>query len=186
MALFELLLLPLVGFAFTRLALLGRPRPAPGWTELVAPGVASWLCGVQGLLFRRQPDYMVAYTVEARGQATAFYVLWLLLAVGVSYWASVRTRSGLRPRLGAAAFAGLASVGALGAVVLWPRLLLIGSTIELQQGLGRPLTAQPTARFLIGVTVIASALPLAGTALLLALDAFRASHRLSVSTAATD
>ena len=174
MAAFELPLVALLSVILARLAVLGRSRGAPGWTGLFAPGAVAWIAGAHGLLFRRQPDYMVAYLFEAREVAWLAYSAWCVAALSLagvfSIWAR---RAGRSARWDLLLVIAAASVVGLLALPLRGRLGLIGSTLEFRQGVARPLGFEPAVRALLVLTAMGSFIPVAGAGLLVAADGIR-------------
>ena len=126
MAAFELPLVALLSTILTWLASFGRGREPPAWVGLWGPGAVAWIAGVQGLLFRRHPDYMVAYLVEAREASLVAYLLWCVAALGLasgfSSWTLRAARS--RPRdLAGLVFGRGPAHWPLGAIPLLSRLV---------------------------------------------------------------
>jgi hypothetical protein len=178
MAAFELPLVALLSVILARLAVLGRSREPPSWTGLFAPGAIAWIAGTQGLLFRRQPDYMVAYLVEARQAAWLAYLAWCAAALGLAWVFSVwAQRAGQFTRWDLPLVIAVAALVGLLAIPLWGRLGLIGSTLELRQGVVRPLAFEPAVRALVVLTAMGSFIPVAGAALLVAADGVRSALR---------
>jgi hypothetical protein len=178
MAAFELPLVALLSTVLTWLALLGRGREPLGWTGLLGPGAVAWIVGVQGLLFRRQPDYMVAYLVEARETAWIAYLLWCLAALGVAAGFSSWTQRAARSRSRDLALVlGIALLTGLLAIPLLTRLDLIGSTFEFREGVARPLSFEPAVGTLVTLTEIGSFLPVLGAGLLVVVDGIRLRRR---------
>ncbi len=175
MGIVELSLALLLGALLGTLAMAGRPAPLPAWSEVFAPGVMGWLCGVQGILFQRQADYMLAYLANGRLHPVLWYCAWALACVLLTLVGSRMVqgvRRGFPAARGKVAWAGgvlLAGCGAL----LWPRLSIFGSTLEFVVGLGRPLSTQPAAGMLLTLTLLGSAIPVMGAIGLVALDSRR-------------
>jgi hypothetical protein len=178
MAAFELPLVALLSTVLTWLALLGRGRKPPGWTGLLGPGAVAWIVGVQGLLFRRHPDYMVAYLVEAREASWIAYLLWCVAALGLALgFSSWTQRAALSQRRGLLLVLGVALLTGLLAIPLLTRLDLIGSTFEFREGVARPLSFEPAVGALVTLTEIGSFLPVLGAGLLVAVDGIRSGRR---------
>jgi hypothetical protein len=178
MAAFELPLVALLSASLALLPALGRRRHPPNWTILFGVGAIAWLVGAQGLLFRRYPDYMVAYLFEARGDSSILYLVWCAAMLGIAWIFTRLIERALRgdsPRLGAI-FLVAGAIGML-AAPLAARLRLIGSTLEFREGLTRPLSFEPAARMLLMLTIIGSFLPMAGASLLMIADGLRARAR---------
>jgi hypothetical protein len=171
MAAFELPLVALLSTVLTRLTLLGRREGPPAWTEIFACGAVAWIVGTQGLLFRRQPDYMVAYLFEARGASGAVYVAWCAAALGLAWGFSIWAR-GARPRDLGLVFGAALGIGLL-ALPMAGRLHFVGSTFEFREGVPRPLDYEPTVQTLLTLTSIASFVPVLGAALAVAADGLR-------------
>jgi hypothetical protein len=178
MAACELPLVALLSVILARLALLGRSRGPPSWTALFAPGAVAWMAGAQGLLFRRHPDYMVAYLFEAREAAWLAYSVWCVAALSLAWAFSTWTlRVGQSAGWDLLLLVVVASLVGLLAIPLAGRLGLIGSTFEFRQGVARPLAFEPAARILLDLTAIGSFIPVAGAGLLVAADGLRAGWR---------
>jgi hypothetical protein len=175
MAAFELPLVGLASALLTALALAGRAKEPPVWAGLLGPGAVAWVVGVQGLVFRRHPDYMVAYLLEVRQAAWLAYLVWAAAAIGLAWLFAIALRRAAlvgttRPL---AVLVGALALG-LSALPLFGRLSLIGSTIEFRAGIARPLSYQPAVGTLLALTCIGSFVPVAGAALLVAADGLRA------------
>jgi len=178
MAAFELPLVAVLSVILARLAVLGRSREPPNWTGLFAPGAIAWIAGTQGLLFRRQPDYMVAYLIEVREAAWLAYLAWCVAALSLAWVFSVwALRPGHSARWDPLLVIALASVVGLLAMPLSGRLGLIGSTLEFRQGIARPLAYEPAVRALVVLTAMGSFIPVAGAGLLVAADGIRSALR---------
>jgi hypothetical protein len=180
MAAFELPLVGLLSATLTGLALAGRGRPPPAWAALFGPAAIAWIAGVQGLMFRRQPDYMVAYLFEARPATWIAYLGWCAAAIGLAWafasWLQRAVQAGSWQPV--AVFLGALVVGLL-SLLLESRLALIGSTYEFRQGMARPLADEPAIGTLLSLTAIGSFVPVAGAAALVAADGIRAARRRS-------
>jgi hypothetical protein len=178
MAVFELPLIGLLSASLTALALAGKGRSPPAWAGLFGPGAVAWVAGVQGLMFRQQPDYMVAYLFEGRSAPWLAYLVWSAAAIGLAwiFSAGVQRAASGKAWKTAAVFGGGAALGLL-AIPLFSHLLLIGSTLEFRAGVARPLDYQPAVRTLLSLTLIGSFVPLAGATLLVAVDGMRAAAR---------
>lgn len=178
MAAFELPLIALLSTILTRLALVGRRHRPPAWTALFACGAVAWIAGTQGLLFRRQPDYMVAYLFEARRLSWVVYAVWCVAVVALAWgFSSLTDRAGRGGRWDLVlVFAAAMAIGLL-AIPLSGRLRLIGSTFEFREGVPRPLGYEPAARTLVMLTAIGSFLPVVGAALVVAADGLRSALR---------
>ena len=182
----ELAFALLFGAVLGGLAASGRGPKLPAWADLFAPGAMAWLCGVQGSLFQRQADYMVAYLVEARGHPVAWYAVWSLGCVSLTLLGSRMVQSvktvGLPAARGRIAILmGMILVGCSG--LLWPRLVVFGSTLEFAMGIARPLSTQPAVRILLGISLLATVIPVGGAVLVVAIDALRARRRGAGATA---
>jgi hypothetical protein len=179
MALLELCWAFSFGTLLAWLGCVGRGRRWPTWVPYFAPGCAAWICGSQGLLFRRQADFMVGYVVEARTLfAPLPYVLWAAITVALAWLGSATWLSRLRwGWVAALAIVFGLGAGYLGTNALAPRLRIQGSTLEFQAGLGRSLESQPAFRTLLGLSLIASLLPVAGAAVAVIADSIASRPR---------
>lgn len=153
----------------------GRPAPLPPWTEVFASGVMGWICGIQGMLFQRQADYMMAYLVTARSHPALWYFGWALCCVVFSM-AGSRMVQGVRrgfpvARGRVALLSGLLVAGC--GALLWPRLFVIGSTLEFTVGIARAFSTMPAARMLLVLTSFGAFIPAFGAIVFVAIDAFR-------------